>query len=188
MRTQKLSKGEYGYPVYERNFVIIRTAIYFMISIAVYLLGYFSTGSNENLLTIVAVLGLLPSSKSFVSVVMYVRIPKFSEDAYREISKREGNVPVIYSMYLTSYKLNFPINAFAVRGNNLIGYTEFANCNIHACEEHIKDIFNQNGIKNFTIKIFNDQKHFTDRLDQMQNLEVGKREREMLTLLGDISL
>jgi hypothetical protein len=188
MRTQKLSKGEYGYPVYERNFVIIRTAIYFMISIAVYLLGYFSTGSNENLLTIVAVLGLLPSSKSFVSVVMYVRIPKFSEDAYREISKREGNVPVIYSMYLTSYKLNFPINAFAVRGNNLIGYTEFASCNIRACEEHIKDIFNQNGIKNVTIKIFDDKKHFIDRLDQMQNLEVGKRESEMLALLGEISL
>jgi hypothetical protein len=117
-----------------------------------------------------------------------MRIPKFKEEIYKQIKAHEGDVPVIYSMYLTSYKLNFPINAFAVRGSNLIGYTEFKSCNTHACEEHIKDIFNQNGIKNITIKIFNNEKNFTERLDQLQNLEEGKRENEMLTLLGDISL
>jgi hypothetical protein len=188
MKLQKLAKGDFGYPVYERKVVIIRTAVYFIMSIAVFLLGYFSTGSKENLLTIVAVLGLLPSSKSLVSVIMYLRIPKYSQKAYKEISAREGNVPVIYSMYLTSYKLNFPINAFAVKGNNLIGYTEFKNCNVSACEEHIRDIFKQNGIKNITIKIFSDQKRFMERLDQLQELEAGKKEDEILTLLGDISL
>jgi hypothetical protein len=188
MKIQKLAKGEFGYPVYERKVVIIRTAIYFIMSIAVFLLGYFSTGSRENLLTIVAVLGLLPSSKSLVSVIMYIRIPKFSKEHYREISKHEGNVPVIYSMYLTSYKLNFPINAFAVRGNNIIGYTEFKTCNATACEEHIRDILNQNGIKNITIKIFSDQKRFIERLNQLQDLETGKKEGEILTILGDISL
>ena len=49
MKKQKLSKGEFGYPVYEKNVVILRTIIYFMISIAVFLLGYFSTGKKENL-------------------------------------------------------------------------------------------------------------------------------------------
>jgi hypothetical protein len=188
MKIQRLKKGEYGYPIYEQNVVIVRTAVYFLISIAVFLLGYFSTGSKENLLTIVAVLGLLPSSKSLVSVIMYVRIPKFDEKIYREIEAQKGDVDVIYSMYLTSYKLNFPINAFAVRGNNLIGYTEFEKCNISACEEHIRDIFKQNGIKNITIKIFSDQKRFIERIDQLQELEAGKRESEILELLGDISL
>ena len=83
MKKQKLLKGEFGYPVYEKNIVILRTIIYFMISIAVFLLGYFSTGKKENLLTIVAVLGLLPSSKSLVSVIMYMRIAKFSERIYQ---------------------------------------------------------------------------------------------------------
>jgi hypothetical protein len=184
----KLKKGEFGYPIYEKKVVIIRTVVYFAISLAVFLLGIYSTGSKENLLTIVAVLGLLPSSKSLLSVIMYMRIPKFSEEAYKQIETHKGDVQVIYSMYLTSYKLNFPINAFAVRGKNLIGYTEFKSCDTHACEEHIKDIFNQNSIKNVTIKIFNNQKNFTDRLDQLQGIEEGKRESEILTLLGDISL
>lgn len=188
MKKQKLSKGEFGYPVYERKVVILRTIMYFMISGAVFLLGYFSTGQKENLLTVVAILGLLPSSKSLVSVVMYMKIPKFSEIIYQEISSGIGDLPAIYSMYLTSYKLNFPVNCFVVRGNNIIGYSEFKTCNNNACEDHIKDILRQNGFKNMTIKVFSDQKRFMDRVEQLKGLEAGKREAEVLTLLCDISL
>lgn len=188
MNIQRLKKGDFGYPIYERKVVIIRTAVYFLMSIAVFLLGYFSTGKKENLLTIVAVLGLLPSSKSLVSVIMYLKIPKFSEEIYEQISAKAGVVPVLYSMYLTSYKLNFPIDCFVIRGNHLIGYTTFQNCSISACEEHIKGLLNQNSIKNITVKIFSDQARFMDRLAQLQELEPGKKETEILTLLCDISL
>lgn len=188
MKKQKLPKGEFGYPVYERKVVILRTIVYFMISIAVFLLGYFSTGQKENLLTVVAVLGLLPSSKSLVSVVMYMKIPKFSDTVYQEISSRIDNLPAIYSMYLTSYKQNFPVNCFVLRGNNIIGYSEFKTCDKNACEEHIKDILRQNGFKNVTVKVFGEQKRFMDRMDQLKELEVSKNETEILTLLCDISL
>lgn len=188
MNIQRHKKGDFGYPPYERTRVIIRTITYFLISIAVFLLGYFSTGKKENLLTIVAVLGMLPSSKSLVAVVMYLKIPQFSEQAYQEISKKTGDIPAIYSMYLTSYKLNFPINCFVIRGNNLIGYTEFQVCDTAACEEHIKGILKQNSIKNMTVKIFHDKTRFLERLEQLHALEGGKKELEVLTILCDISL
>ncbi|MBO5145150.1 MAG: hypothetical protein J6C19_06395 [Lachnospiraceae bacterium] len=188
MKKQKVKKGEFGYPIYEKKKVILLTAVYFLISIAVFLLGYFSTGKKENLLTVVAVLGLLPSSKSLVSAIMYIRIPKFSPGIYEEIAAKTGELSVLYSMYLTSYKLNFPITCFAIRGNNLIGYTEFKSCNTTACEEHIKDMLKQNSLKNVTVKIFDEQKRFTERLTQLQELEGSKKETDVLELLCDISL
>lgn len=188
MSIQRPKKGEFDYPPYERKRVLIRTAAYFLISIAVFLLGYFSTGKKENLLTIVAVLGLLPSSKSLVSVVMYFKIPKFDETVYQEISGCAGDVSAVYSMYLTSYRSNFPVNCFAVRGNNLIGYTEFLGFSTAACEEHIQNILKQNSIKNMTVKIFCEKTRFKERLVQLQALEHGKKESEILTLLCDISL
>ncbi len=188
MSIQRLKKGAFDYPRYERKRVMVRTAAYFLISAAVFLLGYFSTGKKENLLTIVAVLGLLPSSKSLVSVVMYFRIPEFSASIYQEIAGHAGTAAAVYSMYLTSYRLNFPVNCFAVRGNNLIGYTEFPACNAAACEEHISGILKQNGIKGVTIKLFHEKTRFLERLDQLQALEHGKKEDEILTLLCDISL
>ena len=188
MNRQKRKKGEYGYPEDERKRVIIRTVIYFGISLAVFILGYVSTKTKENLLTIVAVLGLLPSSKSLVSVIMYLRIPKFSREIYESISEYAKSVQVIYSMYLTSYKLNFPISCFAARGGNLIGYTEFDTCDTDACEKHIKELLNQNAIKNITVKIFKEQRKFTDRLSQLEALDKSGKEDEILTLMCDISL
>lgn len=188
MDRQKRNKGEYGYPVYERNRVIIRTVVYFAISLAVFLMGYLSTKTKENLLTVVAVLGLLPSSKSLVSVIMYLRIPKFSQEIYEELSKHAKTVSAIYSLYLTSYKMNFPVSCFAARGANLIGFTEFDACDANACEKHIKDMLGQNAIKGITVKLFKDQRRFTDRLLQLEALDKSGKEEEILTLLCDISL
>ena len=188
MIKRKFIKGEYEYPAYQTKFVILRTICYFLLALAVFLLGIISTKTKENLLTVVAVCGLLPACKSLVSVIMYLRIPKFREDIYQTISAKIGSVSALYSMYLTSYKLNFPINCFGVRGNNLIGYTEFSTCDTAACEEHIKILLQQNGMKNITIKIFKDQKKFEDRLKQMQGLDTNHKEEEILALLCDISL
>ncbi len=188
MIKRKFTKGEYEYPTYQTKVVIIRTICYFLLALAVFLLGYFSTKTKENLLTVVAVCGLLPACKSLVSVIMYLRIPKFAENIYQTLTSKVGTVSVLYSIYLTSYKLNFPINCFGVRGNNLIGYTEFPSCDTAACEEHIKMLLLQNGLKNITVKIFKEQKKFEDRLQQLQNLEVNHKENEILTLLCDISL
>lgn len=188
MKVKRPKKGDFEYPPYERKMVIIRTALYFLASAAVFLLGYFTTGKKENLLTIVAVLGMLPASKSLVSVIMYLKIPKFSVQDFHEISERVGNVPAIYSMYLTSYKLNFPINCFAARGNSLTGYTEFKSCDVTACEEHIKDMLKQNSFKGVTVKIFREKARFVERLAQLQDLDDDKREAKILELMCDISL
>ncbi len=188
MKMQKQTKGEFGYPAYQTKLVILRTILYFLLAMAVFLLGYFSTKTKENLLTVVAVCGLLPACKSLVSVIMYLRIPKFNDETYQTLSRKAGNVTVLYSLYLTSYKNNFPINCFGIRGNCLIGYTEFATCDAAACEEHIKDLLKQNSFKNVTVKIFKEQRKFEERLIQLGNTEPGSKETDIAALLCDISL
>ena len=76
MIKRKFTKGEYEYPAYQTKVVIIRTICYFLLALAVFLLGYFSTKTKENLLTVVAVCGLLPACKSLVSVIMYLNSEK----------------------------------------------------------------------------------------------------------------
>lgn len=66
-------KGTRGYLRTQKNYEIIRTVLYFAISIALFIAGWVSTGSRENLLTIVAVLGCLPACKSLVEMFMYLR-------------------------------------------------------------------------------------------------------------------
>lgn len=187
---QKITKGNPLYLNKQKKTVFIRTIIYFAISLAVFLIGYWSTKTKANLMTVIAVVGLLPACKSAVSLIMYLRTPKYSESVLQNIQNAVGEVPVIYHLYLTSYKENFPLNCIAIRGNNIMGYTEFDFCNATACEEHIQLIATQNSFKNVNIKIFkgNEWKKFEERLKQLQVAEEGKKENELLELMKDISL
>lgn len=189
-KTQKISKGEPDYLKRQKKVVLIKTIVYFAISLAIFVIGYWSTKTKANLMSVVAVLGLLPASKSLVSLIMYLRTPHYNESILHSIQNVVGQIPIVYHLYLTSYQKNFPLNCIAVRGNNIMGYTEFVSCDTAACEEHIKLITTQNSFKNLNIKIFKgqEQKKFEERLAQLQKTEAGKREEELIELMKDISL
>ena len=75
---KKAVKGTYGYLKIKRNWVFIRTIVFFAISIAIFITGYVTTGSRKNLFTIVAVLGCLPACKSLVNLILFFRADRKS--------------------------------------------------------------------------------------------------------------
>ena len=61
MFTTDAYRGTRGYLRTQKIYEILRTVLYFAISLSLFIAGWVSTGSRENLLTIVAVLGCLPA-------------------------------------------------------------------------------------------------------------------------------
>ena len=61
-----MPKGTYGYLEKKRKTELIRTILLFAIAFGIYLAGYFSTGTQQNLFTIIAVLGMLPACQRAV--------------------------------------------------------------------------------------------------------------------------
>ena len=72
---------------------ILKTILYFGLSGAVFAAGYFTTGTKTNLLTIVAVLGCLPASKSMVSMIMYLRAGVCSKQCYEAVRELAAEAP-----------------------------------------------------------------------------------------------
>ena len=70
---------------HQRKLEIAKTAVLFCLSLAVYLSGLLTTGTNKNLLTIVAVLGCLPASRSAVGMIMFLRAKGCSEELHERI-------------------------------------------------------------------------------------------------------
>ena len=68
MFTTDAYRGTCGYLRTQKIYEILRTVLYFAISLSLFIAGWVSTGSRENLLTIVAVLGCLPACKSLVEM------------------------------------------------------------------------------------------------------------------------
>lgn len=172
MKKQRIHKGEYGYLRHQRKLEIAKTAVLFGLSLAVYLAGYITTGTNKNLLTIVAVLGCLPASRSAVSMIMFLRAKGCSAELHQKLLLHAEGLPQLYDVVLTSYDATFEIVHMVFKGNSLIGLAVDPKCKTDACEKHLKEMMAKDAIKDVRVKIFQDVPKYLNRLDQLRELSV----------------
>ncbi len=185
----KITKGNYGYLRAQKRKTIARTIGLFLISAAIFLIGYLTAHTKANLLTIIAVLGMLPASKSAVEMILFWRQKDCSDAIIQKTIPHMGELPCAYELVLTSYEKNFPITAITVYENSVYGYSENENCDSKAAEKHILEILKQNGWKP-TIKIFKELEPFINRLDTLQGVENQTLEKdiEILGIIKAISI
>lgn len=197
MKSNRKKKGEKGYLAEHKKVTVFRTVLLFALSLAVFLIGYFSTGSNQNLLTIVAVLGCLPASRSAVNMIVTLRYHGINDADYRKIREHEGQCACLADLVFTSYEKNYEIHHMAYADNCLIGYTANEKCDAKACEKHLHGMCVQNNLGDVSIKIFKEMPKYLNRLDQIQRLpEYTQKEQtaaetktaEVLSLMRAISL
>lgn len=179
-------KGMRNYLNTQKKYEILRTVLYFAISLSLFVAGYIATKSKLNLLTIVAVLGCLPACKSMVGMIMFLRFRSFPEDQAEEIEKHSQDMDVLYDMVFTTYEKNYHISHIALRGNTVVCYTCQEKLDVNACIKHLNDTLALDGIKNITFKVFRNLDKYTARLDQMRELEDDKTVNEAVkkTLLS----
>lgn len=164
-------KGTRNYLNTQKKYEVLRTVLYFGISLSLFAAGYIQTGSRGNLLTIVAVLGCLPASKSAVGAVMFLRFHSCGARAAAEIELHSQGLRCLYDMVFTSYKKNYVIGHLAVCGNTVCGFAEDGKFPENEFYRHIGDILKMDGHKNVTVKIFTNLPRYTERLEQMKALD-----------------
>lgn len=185
----KYLKGEYEYVKDHRMRICIFTAILFIISLSLYIAGYITTKSNKNYLTIVAILGLLPASKSLVSVIMNFRVKVTDKDFKSEIEGRIGNLTGMFHMYFTSYDSNFYINHLVITDNSLIGFSDDSKFDEKKFKDHLEKHMKIDGIENITIKVFNDKNAYFKRLDELNKItDSNNTNTKLYNLLYSITL
>ncbi len=190
MNFKFVKKGEPGYIAFQKKYTVVRTIVYFGISIAIFLAGYLTTKSRLNLLTVVAVLGCLPASKSLVNAIMFYRSSGCSEVLIPEIRTKAGALPILFDLFLTSYDKNYQISCLTVKGHNIVGFTESARTDVALAEKHIQECLKTGGFPGYTVKLFDSVQKFTNRIEQMaESLEEESIDRsEVLEMFCSISL
>lgn len=168
---RKHPKGSYEHAKYKRTIDIIITIFLFLLSLGLFVIGYVATGSKKNLLTIVAVLGLLPACKMVVDVIMCFRVKPVEESVREGIDASIGKLYGLYHMYFTSYDKNFPIDHLVITSNSVIGLCSNPKFDEKLFITHLKDYMRKDGIKDITIKIFDDYNKYLNRLSEINNLD-----------------
>lgn len=208
----RIIKGDFGYLEKQMHWELIKTLIFFALSFGVLLIGIIITGTKNNLLTIVAVLGLLPAAKELITSIMFTRAKKYScpqnlFDIVQEIIVSGENdsqdhvqdgaesgaadlLLVVYDLYMTSQENNYPILSMCCHNKTLIGIADWEKFDYKKAEDHIRIMLKQNGHQNVAIKIFSEQEKYISRLKDLKEQKAENREADqaILRLMLNLSL
>lgn len=182
-------KGTKNYLDTQRSYELARTAVLFLLSGVLLLAGYLGTGTRLNLLTIVAVLGCLPASKSLVSFIMFCRYKSLSKEILEKIDAHVGKLNALCDMVFTGKEKNFQVDHLVVKGKTVCGFSDSKNFDEQAFEKHISQILKADALTDVNVKIFRDLPKYLSRLDQMQELSCDEKNTDaILETLKSVSL
>ncbi len=183
-------KGCYGYLQNRKIYTALRTTLFFALCAGLYGIGYATTGSNKNLLTIIAVLGCLPACKSLVNCILVLRARGCSESLRKALRAYDEKLTVFYDLYFTSYQKNYPISHMALKGGILCGITEDPACDCKEAQRHLEKLLTQEGIRNVTVHILSQEETYIDRLSRFTDMdeEEHRQKEEIIGLLYAVSI
>ena len=99
---KKTAKGDAGYVSYEKKKRALITLVMFAIPLTIYFSGWAYAGTRKNIMTLVAILGVLPAAKCAVNFIMIMlQKPVDSELVKRTQEKAQGLVQS-YEMMVTA--------------------------------------------------------------------------------------
>ncbi len=163
---KKAVKGEQGYFNYQRFIRTVRTGILFIIPMAAYVAAYLYYGSRQNLITVVAMIGLIPACLSAVGIVMVYTVRSVPAKLYREIEPHTGSLTMAYELYMTNYDKNTLLDAVAVCGETIVALATFKNPDRKQAETHIENTVRAAGFR-ANASVLTDPAKFIERLDSM---------------------
>lgn len=144
-------KNTYGYINSQKKYELIRTLVYFGVSLSLFVAGYIATKTKTNLLTIVAVLGCLPASKSLVSTIMFFRHKSCSEAVYEQVFPVSRDLTCLYDLVFTTEKVTYRISHCAYKAKCLVLFSENA-IDEKGLEEHLYDYMKRANISKVNVR------------------------------------
>ena len=173
---QTVPKGDFGYLQAEKKRRIIITVLLFAAPLIIFFTALIYFKTRLTIWTVIAVVGCLPACKSLVSLIMIFRCKPVKPEIYRQINAHSGNLTMAYEMYMTFYEKSASIDAFAICGNVVVGFSSDSKIDTAFMEQECQKILRGNGFK-ATVKIFTRLNAFLECLDSMnehrESLEEG---------------
>ena len=187
---KKVTKGSYEYLKNRKVQTVLWTVLLFTVSATLFITGFVTTGTKKNLLTIVAVLGVLPATRSFVTSFMYCKAKGCSAQWYEEHHElMEQFKHGYYDLVFTTYERAYNVPVLVIKEGNVCGLTYDSKKPIKELEAHIESSLKKEK-RNANVVIFDKEEDFLKRVEQMVQLEEKEpnKDADRARILFEISL
>lgn len=176
----KSSRGDIEYLGELKKKESIKVGIQWLLVIAIFVVGFITTDTKLNLMTLVAVLGCLPASKTLVGVIVKFKYKPLKVELCEEILEKGSNVTVAFNPILTSSERIMGIDCFVVSGHTIFGYVTNPKTEIGFATNYIRTILEQNNIQRVNVKLLNEYMPFLSRVEGLNSMVAidGNRNQE----------
>lgn len=200
---KKIKKGRYGYIDYNRKSSVIKSAAMFALGFSILISGWLYNGTRENVITVIAILAMLPASKWLVNAIMFLRFHTRSSEFYersQEVLSHNTNLPEQETKYFTFYDSiitldkggSYPFNMFACFDGCLIGFTDDPKTDLNLVTKHIKTMLKNNDILKVSVKLYGNEQEYLARLNELAsrytNTDSMEKDIRAIALIGALSL
>ena len=167
-----------------RRYSLIVTAVYFAVAAAVFFTGLCIWGKKENLLTIFAVLIVLPAVRSLVNMVMYLRFHSPDPEFYARLTEKIDPGTLFFESVLTVERGGAYFVPVMCHSGIVLGvFTDRKSS--ETVKAHLKNMFDTAMVKGVRIETFDNEKAFLKFAGGVQDKE--KRE-EVFAVVRAVSL
>lgn len=170
MKKNKKIKGEPGYFRYRKKKLLAGSLSGFLLMFLFFFTGYLIYGTARNLITILAVLVVLPTVKIYVQ---YIMIPwKNNADAeyFNNIKNKFQYIDIYAELLITGSEKSFEITYLAIDKNeNIIAYTENDKADASKFEKAVTNFLNYYNY-NAKVKMYNNLNSFEEKLTEISDM------------------
>ncbi len=185
-----IKKGSYGYLNKKHGTALLKSILFCGFTVFLVLCGRVFFRPHAKLFIILAIISAIPSAMTLVSFIMYERFKTGREEVFQAVEAVRREVPVFYDAVITTSEKSYAINCLVALNKNLLIYSEYGGINEEALLKHLENMAKKNGFKDWNIRFFKELDKFLDRISYLMEKEVKvlKQDREMMELIGSISL
>ena len=164
----RLKKGTYGYRTAYKKRQLFFVVLFILAIIAQLILRSFITEQiYKNLITISAILTVLPMANLASPLVVAARIPEVPEELHTACLPYEDKFPVLYDLIITSNDLIIPVDAAAVHPTGVYLYCSNPRADKKKAENFLNEMLVSWKLDG-NAKVMNEEKKFLRRLSELK--------------------
>lgn len=165
---KRYRKGQYGYRNYHRKAELGKVlAGAALVLVQILLRGIGDSSSWKNLLTVTAILSVLPVANWASPLLAAWRYKTMSEELYKKACSYEGKYRMLYDLIITSRETVMPVEVAAVHPTGIYVYCTAKKVDADKAESFLKDMFLSHQLK-LEVRYFLDEKAFFNCLSGLR--------------------
>ena len=188
----KMKRGSFGYLQAAKKASLIKSCLMLATVLIIFFAAYFYFHTKKNVFSILAAVGALPTGRSIVGTVMFMRA-KSASLKVKEAADQAAELPEGcsgYDLYLTAYERAYSVSHLTVVDGIVAGITEDEKTDCALCEKHLRDMLRKDRHPGYEVHIYRDLDKYVKEIERLSGLESEslQEDREVMNMILMISL